>query len=114
MIPGRKARGGAAQILGWVCCGAEALMQVPFAILPLIPHCRLQAGSPSCWSRGLSWEGRSVSADLAGKPPASLWAPSVTMESPALTPRMLGASCPRLPYICRTILYQTCKPSGML
>lgn len=38
----------------------------------------------------------------------------ITAESAALTPRVLGASGPHLPYICRTILYQTCKPSGML
>lgn len=40
--------------------------------------------------------------------------PPITAESAALTPSVLGASGPHLPYICRTILYQTCKPSGML
>ena len=40
--------------------------------------------------------------------------PPIIAESAALTLSVLGASGPHLPYLCRTILYQTCKPSGML
>lgn len=49
-------------------------------------------------------------ADLWGRPLVAAWSPPITTESTAMTPQVLGASGPRLPYICRTILYQTCKP----
>ena len=53
-------------------------------------------------------------ADLWGRPLVVSRSPPITTESAAMTPRVLRASGPHLPYICRTILYQTCKPSGML
>ena len=74
-------------------------------ILPLVPTPGWEARSPS------SWAGRCV--DRAPDPPLTVPLP-ITAASAAVTPSGLGASGPCLPYIHRTILYQTCKPSGML
>lgn len=77
----------------------------PLEILPLVPTPGWQACSPSSWAAQCVYR--------APGPPLTV-PPPITAASAAVTPSGLGASGPHLPYICQTILYQTCKPSGML
>lgn len=91
---------------------AHSPRQPSLEILHLLQHSKM-AGN-----RGLVWDGFGMSADptQASLPLGLLlvaWSPSITAKSPALALRMRGAS-PPLPCICHTVLYQTCKPLGVL